>query len=166
MRFGLAFILLFLSFLSAWGQEKDLITWNSIQKADSLQLNGDSRFLLVDVFTDWCGPCKLMDKNTFHNEKVAQFINENFIPVKLNAESKLNISFKGKEYKWVNYGRSGLQSLAYVILGGNLIYPSIAFVDNKGQTITIINGYFQAEEFLKIIQDLKIKLEKYQVKEQ
>ena len=40
----------------------------------------------MDIYTDWCGPCKLMDKNTFQNPDVAQYLNNNFYAVKFNAE--------------------------------------------------------------------------------
>lgn len=160
----IAFVLLFFTSFTLWGQEKNLIEWKSIQTADSLQMKGDHRFLFVDVYADWCGPCKLMDSHTFHNEEVAKFINENFIPVKFNAEAHEKIIFKGKEYDWISNGRTGIQSLAYFMLGGELRYPSMPVIDSKGQTVTIISGYFQPEEFMPIMKDVKKRLEEINTK--
>ena len=39
------------------------------------------RYVLVDVYTDWCGWCKVMDKNTFSEPNVAKILNENFYPL-------------------------------------------------------------------------------------
>jgi thioredoxin-related protein len=148
-----------------FGQEKNIIEWKSVQQADSVQRSGDKRLLFMDVYTDWCGPCKLMDKHTFNHEQVAGYVNENFIPVKFNAESEEDVIFKGKKYKWVSNGRSGIQSLAYFVLGGQLRYPSIALVNDRGETLTVISGYFQAEDFLDIIKDVKRQIDEQSAKE-
>jgi thioredoxin-related protein len=162
MKYFIALSLGIFSFLSLSAQDKDAIEWKGIQQGDSLQLNGDTRLLFIDVYTDWCGPCKLMDKLTFHDEEVAHYVNENFIPVKFNAESKESVVFKGKTYQWIPNGRSGVQSLAYFTLGGQLQYPSIALVNNKGETITVISGFIQAENFLKVIKDVKSQIDNFQ----
>ena len=147
-------------------QEKDIIEWKTVQQADSLQLKGDKRLILMDVYAEWCGPCKLMDKHTFQNKEVAQYINENFIPVKFNAESKEDVTFKGKTYQWVSNGRTGLQAFAYFILGGQVRYPSMPIIDTNGRPITSITGYYQAEEFLSTIKDVKGKVDEFLANEQ
>jgi uncharacterized protein YyaL (SSP411 family) len=50
--------------------------------------------IFIDVFTDWCGWCKVMDKNTFSEAQVAKILNEDFYPVKFNAEQREDIQFK------------------------------------------------------------------------
>lgn len=44
----------------------------------------------VHFYTTWCTYCKLMDKQTFRNEKVIRYLNENFIAIRVNAENKAN----------------------------------------------------------------------------
>jgi tetratricopeptide (TPR) repeat protein len=46
------------------------------------------KLILIDVYTDWCGWCKVMDEKTFSDPYVAKFMTDNFICVKLNAEDK------------------------------------------------------------------------------
>ena len=74
--------LIFLFFVNiTFSQE---VNWISMDKAQELQKVPKN--IMMDVYTDWCGPCKLMDKNTFQNPDVANFLNENFYAVKFNAE--------------------------------------------------------------------------------
>ena len=48
----------------------------------------------MDVYTNWCGPCKLLDKNTFGNKDVADYINANYYAVKFNGEGDDVVVFK------------------------------------------------------------------------
>ena len=52
----------------------------------------------MDVYTEWCGPCKMMDKNTFANRDVLNYINENFYAVKFNGEGNEKINFFDQEF--------------------------------------------------------------------
>ena len=47
----------------------------------------------MDVYTNWCGPSKLLDKNTFQNPDVSRYISEHFYAVKFNAEGTEEITF-------------------------------------------------------------------------
>ncbi|WP_332912621.1 thioredoxin family protein [Algoriphagus boritolerans] len=83
---------------------QDQINWLKFEEA--IAANAKSpKMLLVDVYTDWCGWCKKMDKDTFTDPKVIAYINSNFYPVKMNAEdTKRTFEFMGKEYtehKWL-----------------------------------------------------------------
>ena len=81
----------------------------------------EGRYILVDVYTDWCGWCKKMDKTTFHNDEVAKFVNENMVALKLNAEKGI-----GKELSQ-KYGVSGLPTIIYLDYKGNLIEKKPGF---------------------------------------
>ncbi|HJX72281.1 MAG TPA: DUF255 domain-containing protein, partial [Bacteroidales bacterium] len=53
------------------GQE---VKWYSIEQAIELTRQ-KPRKLVVDVYTDWCGWCKVMDRNTFNNDTIAEYLN-------------------------------------------------------------------------------------------
>lgn len=52
--------------------------------------------IFVDFYTDWCAPCKWMDKDAFQNESAAKYFNKNVISVKLNAEEGEGIELAQK----------------------------------------------------------------------
>ena len=64
----------------------------SLEKAIESQKNNPKN-ILVEEFTNWCGPCKLMDKNTFSNPEIASLINKNYYAVKFNGEGNEIVSF-------------------------------------------------------------------------
>ena len=99
------------------------------------------RKIFIDVYTDWCGWCKKMDANTFSNDAIAKYLNENYYPVKFDAEYKKDILFNGKTYKFVKTYRGGYHELATEILSGRLSFPSTVFIDEYGDIIQAIPGY-------------------------
>ena len=93
-------ITLLLIFVSSgiFAQRNGPINWVSLQEADSLYKIQPKPFF-VDVYTDWCGWCKRMDATTFSNQEIANYLNQNFYAVKLDAETKDSILFKGSVFK-------------------------------------------------------------------
>jgi len=73
------------------------IPWVSISEVENL-VKKNPKKILVDVYTPWCGPCKMMDRNTFTNEEIINQVGKNFYAVKFNAEGPEQVNFMGKEY--------------------------------------------------------------------
>lgn len=53
----------------------------------------EKKNLFVDVYTSWCGPCKLMARNVFTQKIVGDYFNKNFVSVKLDAEKDTDSKF-------------------------------------------------------------------------
>ena len=68
------------------------VNWVSFEQAVELQKTNPKN-IMMDVYTKWCGPCKMMDKNTFDNPLIAKFLNDNFYAVKFNAEGTEKVSY-------------------------------------------------------------------------
>jgi thioredoxin-related protein len=146
MKHLLIFACLFIA-LAAEGQS---VVWYTFEEAIELNKK-EPRKIVIDVYTDWCGYCKVMDKNTFSNAIIAEYLNKFFYPVKLNAEQKENILFNAKTYKFVPQGARGFHELAYALLNGQMSYPSIIFLDEQVRIIHVQKGYMEAKPFDEII---------------
>lgn len=122
-------------------------TWKEVETAQKTQ----PRKVYVDTYTDWCGWCKKMDAGTFTNPEVVKYINENFYAIKFNAETRENISFQGKEYKYVASGNRGYNELAAELLKGQLSYPTSVYLDEQMNVIFPAPGYQDAKLFETVI---------------
>ena len=113
--------------------------------------------IFMDVYTKWCGPCKMLDRNTFSNKDVIKFINENYYAVKFDAEGTEEILYQDFTYTNPNYqeGRKGRNATHFFADALNISgYPSLAFFKEDGVIIQAITGYKtpeQLEIFLKMI---------------
>ena len=122
------------------------VKWYTVEEAYALTKK-EPRKILIDVYTDWCSWCKVMDKNTFSNQVIAEYLNKNFYPVKFNAEQKSDVTLNGKTYKFVASGSRGYHELAAELLSGQLGYPSVVFLDEQTKMIQPVQGYIQAKQF-------------------
>jgi len=121
--------------------------------------------VFMDIFTDWCGWCKVLDKSTFTNPVIIKKMNQYFYACKLNAERKDTIWFRG--YPYVNPNPSVAQStnqLAASILKGRMSYPSMVYFNDSMQIITTVQSYLkpsQLEPILVYIGEDKFKTMTY-----
>jgi thioredoxin-related protein len=137
------------------------INWVSLNKALELQKENPKK-IMIDVYTNWCGPCKLLDKKTFHNKDVVAFVNENYYAVKFNGEGNESVNYKGKSYGNPNYDknkankRNSAHELANFM--GINAYPTIAFLNEKSDFIIPLRGFQDAQQlefYLKLFIDDK-----------
>ena len=114
-----------------------VIKWYTIEEADKL-CETAPRKLFVDVYTDWCKWCKIMDRETFTDPTLANYINENFYPVKFNAETKSAILFNKKVY----LSQQRTHDLALFLLQGKGVsYPTFVFLNENRQILGSFKGY-------------------------
>jgi thioredoxin-related protein len=126
------------------------VKWMTFEEAIQ-RAKKEKRKIFIDVYTDWCGWCKVMDKNTFNDPEVARVLNEKFYPVKFNAEQREDVSFAGHTFKFIENGRSGYHELAASLLNNQLSYPTVVFLNEDFKMIQPLPGYRKADEFHKIV---------------
>lgn len=130
-------------------------TWYSMSELPDLQKENPKK-VIVDIYTDWCRWCKVMDETTFSDAATLAYLKENYYLVKLNAETPTAINFKGKKYEYVKGGRKGYHQLAAALLNGGLSYPSFVVLDKDLNTLEIIKGYKEAKAFRSALERIEL----------
>ncbi len=116
------------------------VKWYTIEEAEALTKKAP-RKIYIDMYTDWCGWCKTMDKKTFTDERIIEHLNTNFYAVKFNAESKDSVVFKNTTFKFVAQGSRGYNELAAALMQGKMSYPTSVFLDEELNLISPLPGY-------------------------
>lgn len=141
---------LFTVFISSFLNAQD-VQWLSWEEATQLAMSDTNpKKMFIDVYTDWCGWCKKMDKDTFQNAEVAAYMTANFYMVKLDGEGKDPIEFKGKTYSYIPSGRRGYHELAAALMQGKMSYPTVIFMDENLKMLSPVPGYQKPVPFLNI----------------
>lgn len=106
------------------------VNWENNYDTALLKAKKEQKLVMVDVYTDWCGWCKRLDKDTYGNKEVETKLSKNFIAVKINPEKSAKNASLAKEF-------------------GTRGYPHIVFLDAAGKKLSEIGGYLPAGDFLK-----------------
>ena len=98
--------------------------------------------VVIDFYTSWCHWCKVMDKETFSNPEVKKYLAENFVTIRVDAESETGeLVFKGQTYTPAALARN------FGVTG----YPSLAYLDRDGELLRVVPGFFPAKHFLPLL---------------
>jgi len=105
------------------------------------EASASKRPVLVDVYTDWCGWCKRMDRDVYSREDVRTYLERNFVTVKLNAEASTRATYEGRVQTSSTIARR------FGVRG----YPTSVFLRPGGEHMVNVGGYVPAERFLLVL---------------
>lgn len=113
-----------------------MIHW--MDYSEALKKAKNSRKLVfVDLYADWCVPCRIMEANAYADPSVATLLNTRFFPVKLDADSQDSIVCDGK--------RNTVQRCYFDVWELNAL-PAIVLIAPKGLSILTVAQSMTAEE--------------------
>jgi uncharacterized protein YyaL (SSP411 family) len=135
-----AIVLLVVSFVPS---SKDKVKWITVAELQDAYAKSPKP-ILVDVYTDWCGWCKVMDRETYNDDKVAAYVNENYYAIKLDAERKDSVLWAGKKFGYNPDNR--VNDLAVYLLGGQMSYPTTVFMPSLSDRPAPLAGYLKPKE--------------------
>jgi len=122
-------LILMISGVGVTGQVNFIEVTNLAEMEVAQKKASDQQLMMyVDVYATWCGPCKLMDKNVYTDPSVAEYMNANFVNVRLDGET--------------DYGR--IYAKAQQLKG----YPSMFIFSRDGDPVSNVVGFTAADELL------------------
>lgn len=138
--------------------DKGGIKWMTIEQAQE-KTKADPKPIMVDVYTSWCGPCKMLEARTFSDPKLAEYVNAHFYAVKFNAESGEAVTFKGQKLENPDFnkamvgGRNGTHHLTYAIANveGRIAYPTVTYLDSELNVLAPVQGYLTPQQMEPIL---------------
>lgn len=112
---------------------KEKVTGVYFQKSNTLSAildlaDKENKVVFVDMYTDWCLPCKNMDEYVFSDESLGDFMNENFINYKVNTEKGTGPNLRD----------------LYAVAA----YPTLLFLNSKGKVLVRKEGSVAQTELM------------------
>lgn len=129
------------------------INWVSLEQADKLNREAPKK-TFVDLYTYWCGWCKVMDKNTFAHPRIVSLMNKHFYAVKFNAEQREDVKLGDRVWKFnQGSGRRGTHQAALELgrTPRGMSYPTTVLLDESFNKIQAIPGYLDPHIMEKIL---------------
>lgn len=127
------------------------ITWLDFETGYNKAVQ-ENKILLVDVYTDWCYWCKVMDRETYTDTLVIEKVNRHFVTVKLNPE-------KNGTFRFADTTMDNVELFRWLGYGNTYGFPTTYFWLHPGKTAErySLAGYNEPADFLPILDKIIVK---------
>ena len=106
--------------------------------AATAKAQAQKKHMIVDIYTAWCGWCRVMEKETYSNPEVMAYLRENFVLAKVNGESTAKLKWQGKDLTERQFTR------AVGVTG----FPATYFMKPNAELLGGLSGFLHPPEFL------------------
>jgi thioredoxin-related protein len=125
-------------------QKTNTLTWHKYDEGLA-KAQKEKKHIVIDFYTNWCGWCKVMDKKTYADEEIKKVLNESYVAIKVNAQSKDKVELEGEKITESELARQfRVRS-----------YPITWFLKHSGKKIAPYYGYADAQTFLNVLNYIK-----------
>jgi thioredoxin-related protein len=141
---------------TCFAQEKGDVLFVKVTNWDAILQKAqlEHKYVFVDVYATWCGPCKQMDKEVYTSFEVRTVMDSNFVAIKVQMDStRDDDEFVKKWHKEASKFRH------YVTA-----YPTLLFFSPEGKLISRKVGYHDPEKFISILNKVIDSVNNYQAK--
>jgi thioredoxin-related protein len=142
-RYLSAVLVLFALLTSFKHSKKQKVNWISLSELKDAYAK-EAKPIIIGVYTEWSGWSKAMEKETYSQETVANYINGNYYAVKFDAETKDSVEFAGKKFGY-NSGYKA-NELAVYLLEGRMGYPATILMGSASEQPAPLPGFLKPSE--------------------
>ena len=122
---------------------REKMEWLKLEEAGE-KFKQQNRPILIDVYTDWCHWCKVMDQKTYQNQKVVNYLSEHFYSVRVNAESRDTLNWDNRKFAY-NYGYK-INDFALYATNGQASFPTTVIILKDGTPPIPIPGFMEPKQ--------------------
>jgi len=136
-------LIIFFPILSR-AQESTGIKWTNGLSWEQVKIkaNLEHKYIFLDCFTTWCGPCKMMERDVYSNDTVGNYFNEHFLSVKVQMDK----TQKDNEQIQNWYNDADSIGIKYHVEG----YPTFIFFSAQGVILNKDIGFKGVKDFIAI----------------
>ena len=133
-------------FIDAKAQD---VQYYPIDQVEQIAKKGHKK-ILIEVFTQWSDGFRQLEREALRQQQIVSYLNDKFLTVKFDAETRSDVSFRDRTYRYVSKSGVGFNELAAELLQGQMAYPTFIFLDENMNLIQTIK-YHSPEQFEMII---------------
>jgi thioredoxin-related protein len=109
----------------------DSLSWNQVKE----KAKKENKYIFMDVYATWCGPCKMMDTQVYTDETIGNLLNDKFISIKVQQDQTKNDNIQVKSWYAdikdisIKYKIDVLPSFLFFSSGGKLVHRGLGYQD-------------------------------------